>query len=291
MAYARMQAFSIVLLVILAAGAGYLSSRGGRFSLSIPRGLSVSTAFLPIVSGVLLELGYYANRRQGRRRLLLPRGEKPRPPFVTVANTLIFIYSTAVITLLGTHAAPPAGLDCAWRDKWTAMFRNKNVEAIRTIQQAFSCCGFKHSRDMAWPFPDKEHPDTGSCEKTFGHTNGCFGPWKAEEKRTAGLLMGVVGLVFIWQIAIIAISIKRGSWIHRIFPDRISRMIADEEHGNPDSQRAILFPAERYTDRIENASEDGDENQSGQRLPGILTDGDNAEGDAAREHENAWSGP
>jgi hypothetical protein len=79
------------------------------------------------------------------------------------------------------------------------MYSHKKVEGIRTIQQAFNCCGLKNSKDMAWPFPDKEHKVT-ACETTFGHSNGCFGPWKGEEQRVAGILMAVVGLVFIWQV-------------------------------------------------------------------------------------------
>lgn len=170
-----------------------------RFSVTISKGLSYSATLLPVISGLLLELGYDATRQQERRRLL-PRGETPRPPFVIVANTLIFIYSTVVITLLGTHAAPPAGSDCLLRDKWTDMFRHKNADAIRTIQQALSCCGLKNVHDMPWPFPDHDNPDGGLCQKTFGHTKGCLGPWKAEERRTAGFFMGVVGLVFVWQV-------------------------------------------------------------------------------------------
>jgi hypothetical protein len=83
------------------------------------------------------------------------------------------------------------------------MFSHKKVEQIRTIQDAFNCCGLKNSRDMAWPFPDKTH-DARSCETMFGHSNGCLGAWKGEEQRMAGLLMGMVGLVFIWQVSLFA---------------------------------------------------------------------------------------
>lgn len=173
-----------------------------RLSIPLSDGLAYATTLLPIVAGLLLEGGYDLTRVQERRRRR-PRGDTTRPPLVIVANTLIFIYSSVVITLLGTHAAPPASLDCALRERWTTMFSHKNVEGIRTIQEAFKCCGLKNSRDMAWPFPDKTH-DAFSCEKTFAHTNGCLGAWKGEEQRMAGLLMGMVGLVFIWQVTFTA---------------------------------------------------------------------------------------
>jgi hypothetical protein len=150
---------------------------------------------------LLLECGYDFTRRQERRQHL-GRGEIQRPPLVIIANTLIFIYSSVVITLAGTHAAPPSGLDCGLHERWQALFKHKNAEAIRKIQDAFKCCGFANPRDMAWPFPDKSH-DAHACEATYSErTTGCLGAWKAEEQQIAGLLMAVVGMVFIWQVSI-----------------------------------------------------------------------------------------
>jgi hypothetical protein len=128
----------------------------------------------------------------------MSRGEIQRPPIVIVANTIIFIYSTVVITLLGTHAAPPSGLNCSLHERWQKLFHNKDRDAIKTIQDAFNCCGFANSHDMAWPFPDKTH-SIHACETTFNRNRGCSDAWKAEEQQTAGLLIVVVGLVFIWQ--------------------------------------------------------------------------------------------
>jgi hypothetical protein len=162
------------------------------------------TTALPIISGLLLEGGYDFTRQQERRQRL-NRGEIQRPPLVIIANTIVFIYSTAVITLLGTHAAPPSGLDCGLHSRWLKLFKSKDSNAIRTIQDAFKCCGLTNSRDMAWPFPDKTH-DAHACESTFGRSNGCLGAWKAEEQRVAGLLIGVVCMVFLWQVRIHILS-------------------------------------------------------------------------------------
>lgn len=153
---------------------------------------------LPIISGILLECGYDLTRRQERRQHLT-RGEIKRPPLVILVKTIIFIYSTAVITLLGTHAAPSAELDCGLRSRWQTLFRQKDAGAIRAIQDAFQCCGLTNPQDMAWPFPDKSH-DQHACEKAFGRTSGCFGAWKGEEQQIAGMLIGVVCMVFMWQV-------------------------------------------------------------------------------------------
>ncbi|KAJ4356009.1 uncharacterized protein N0V89_004035 [Didymosphaeria variabile] len=280
MTYSRKQVvttISVVYLILVTALAGYAASFANKLSLPIPDGLAHATTVLPIVSGLLLQVGYDLTRRQERRKRL-NRGEIQRPPLVIIANTLIFIYSTVVITLLGTYAAPPSGLDCGLRERWETLYRHKYVEAVRTIQDAFMCCGFKNSRDMAWPFPDKTHKAT-ACEEAFGHTNGCLGPWKSEEQRMAGILMAVVALVFMWQVshyyyftafvpvtdnnkfAIIAIPTQRETWLHSVVPDRVSRMIADEEHtGNDGPHRAIdyLPNFNQYSDRVEEDNSDGD---------------------------------
>ncbi|KAH7359932.1 hypothetical protein BKA66DRAFT_426415 [Pyrenochaeta sp. MPI-SDFR-AT-0127] len=243
---------SVIVIIVAVGLAGYASSRANALSVPISGTLTGFTTALPVVAGLLLESGYDLTRRQERRQRL-SRGEIQRPPLVIIANTIIFIYSTVVITLLGTHAAPPSSLDCGLRVRWQTLFRQKDDEAIRKIQNAFECCGFTNPRDMAWPFPDKTH-DQHSCENAFHRNNGCMGAWKAEEQKLAGLLIGVVGMVFIWQFAIIAIPTQRESWLHRIAPDRISRMIADERNGgNDEPQRAIGYISSysRYSDRVE----------------------------------------
>jgi hypothetical protein len=176
----------------------YAASRSNNRSVPISDFLTGFTTVLPIIAGLLLECGYDFTRSQERRRHL-SRGQIQRPPLVIVANTIIFIYSTVVITLLGTHAAPSSGLDCGLRKRWETLFKTKDSTAIKKIQDAFSCCGLANPRDMAWPFPDRSH-DARACENAFGRSNGCLSAWKAEEQQIAGLLIGVVGMVFIWQV-------------------------------------------------------------------------------------------
>ena len=104
-----------------------------------------------------------------------------------------------VITLLGTYAAPESELSCKLDRRWNYLFAHKKDESIRTIQDVFKCCGYKNSHDQAWPFPDKSH-NIYACENAFGRKNGCLEAWKGEEKRIAGILMGMVALVFVWQV-------------------------------------------------------------------------------------------
>ena len=178
----------------------YATSRSLQLSLPIPRGLAYSTTTLPLFSALLLELGYVSTRRQQqqrqRKRQLL--ADSTHSPLVIIAHITVVIYSTAVITLLGTHATPSSELDCGLRERWVSLFRQKN-EVIRTIQDRFQCCGFKNPKDMAWPFADKNHR-ADACELDFGRDQGCLDAWKGEERRLAGILMAVVGLVSLWQV-------------------------------------------------------------------------------------------
>jgi len=260
MTYTRKQVvtcISVLYLVIAIALAGYAASRANARSVPISDTLAGFTTALPIVSGLLLECGYDFTRRQERRQRL-SRGGIQRPPLVIIANTLIFIYSSVVITLVGTHAAPPSGLDCGLRERWQTLFRKKDAAAIRQIQDAFNCCGFANSRDMAWPFPDKTH-DQHACENTYSRrASGCLGAWKAEEQHIAALFMTVVGMVFVWQLLIIVVPTHKESWLHRVAPERLSRMLADESHGDTESRRAIDYVTShnRYSDRIEDETEE-----------------------------------
>ena len=177
--------------------AAYGLSRTNRFSIPISDVLSSFTTALPVISGLLLGGGYELTRLQERHRGTA-RGQKPRPPFITIANTITLIYSTVVMTLLGTHAAPASGLRCGLEDTWQRMFSQKD-ETIKTIQDAFNCCGFVKPHDRAWPFPAGQIK-ADACEKSFKRTKGCLEPWKKEEQNVASLFMSVVGLVFIWQV-------------------------------------------------------------------------------------------
>ncbi|ORX99286.1 hypothetical protein BCR34DRAFT_139767 [Clohesyomyces aquaticus] len=250
MALTRKQVVTCISIVyLLAAAALYGSSRLSQLSIPLSSILSNLTTALPLVAGLLLEGSYDLTRRQEKRRHAA-RGSTPRPPLVIIANTLIFIYSSVVLTLLGTHAGPPSGLDCGLEQRWKNMFSLKDSEGIRAIQDAFECCGLVNSHDRAWPFQDKTH-DIHACETAFGRNTGCMGAWRREEQRMGGLLIGVVSMVLVWQLAIIAIPTNRSSWLHRVLPGRVSEILTDEEQATTNGRaRAIDYHSsyDRYRD-------------------------------------------
>jgi hypothetical protein len=83
------------------------------------------------------------------------------------------------------------------------------------------------------------------------------------------MMMAVVGLVFLWQITIIAVPTNRPSRLHRILPKQISRLIADEDQttNNQRPRRAIdyLPVSARYTDNPATEETEDEEETVGQR--------------------------
>ena len=176
----------------------YAASRASHLSLPIPKSLAGFTSSLPIIAGLVLEGGYeLTHRRTGRNRPI------PSPPpttlYTIIANVLILVYSTVVITLLGTHTGPTSSLLCGLDDRWLSLYRAKDGDAIRTIQDTLKCCGLHSKVDKAFPFPDKKNgPD--ACIKRFGWGQSCFESWRGVEQSMSDVLMGIVGLVVIWQV-------------------------------------------------------------------------------------------
>lgn len=70
------------------------------------------------------------------------------------------------------------------------------------------------------------------------------------------------------QFAIIAIPTQKESWLHSVAPDRISRMIADERHGDTEPRSAIDYiPGyNRYSDRIEEDDEPAENDRTGRAI-------------------------
>lgn len=176
----------------------YAASRASNLSLPIPKSLTGFTSSLPIIAGLLLEGSYdLTHRRSGRNRSV------PSPPptalYTIIANVLILVYSTVVITLLGTHTGPASSLLCNLNDRWQSLYRAKDGNAIKTIQDTFKCCGLHSTVDKAFPFPGGKN-GIDACKKSFGWTQSCFESWRGQEQSMSGVLMGVVGLVVVWQV-------------------------------------------------------------------------------------------
>lgn len=288
MPYTRRQivtTVSIVYLILLTAVAGYAASRASNLSLPIPKSLTGFTSSLPIIAGLLLEGSYnLTHSRSGRNRPL--SSPPPTTLYAIIANALILVYSTAVITLLGTHTGPASSLLCNLNDRWLSLYRAKDGDAIKTIQDTFKCCGLHSVVDKAYPFPDKKN-GVDACKKSFGRTISCFESWRGQEQGMSGVLMGVVGLVVIWQLVIAVAPSTRSPWLREIVAQPVEP-VDDEEQGRGNSpRRAIAYEDtdNRITeeDQSENENENGNEGRKAiegrtkNALPGERSNGGQAQ--------------
>lgn len=297
MPYTRRQVVttvSIVYVIILTVVASYAASRASKLSLPIPKSLGGLTSSLPVIAGLLLESSYRITHHHSKRNRPVP-SPPPTALYTIIANTLILVYSTVVITLLGTHTGPTSSLLCGLNDRWLSLYRAKDGDAIRTIQDTFKCCGLHKTYDKAFPFPGGEN-NIHSCEKRFGWKQSCFESWRGAEQSMSGVLMVVVGLVVIWQLAIVVAPSPR-SWFREILAQPIEPA-DDEEQGNSNSpRRAIAYQDadNRITeeeDQSENENENGNkrrkaiEGRAKDALPGERSNG----GQALPSHAaNEWT--
>jgi len=141
---------------------------------------------------------------------LAAKGQLQTSRIFQVVMTAMIVYETVLATLAGIHLSPEGSLTCALRERWEEMFRGKDEEGIRRIQDAFECCGFRSVRDMAWPFPDKGH-GSEVCAVRFERSGACVEPWKMEERKVAIMLLVVAVAVFVWQVSFMMTVLNRRS--------------------------------------------------------------------------------
>jgi len=105
------------------------------------------------------------------------------------------IYETVVATLALTHIIPTDALVCGLGDRWLKLFKAKDGDAVRAIQDSFKCCGFKTTKDNAFPFGQPS-----DCSEIFGYTRSCLKAWRKAEQVNAGLLLLVALVVFVLKV-------------------------------------------------------------------------------------------
>lgn len=124
-----------------------------------------------------------------------------------------------IATLAGTRIAPLGGLTCSLQERWTELFRSKDGDDVRKIQDAFECCGFRSTNDMAFPFPG-DGRGAGACVKAYGRDKACFEDWRGEERLVAGLMVAVAVGVFLWMVSVGELSDLGGQVLIIYPPDR-----------------------------------------------------------------------
>jgi hypothetical protein len=200
--------------VALAGYAWYLSS---RFTLPPSTATSILTTLLPLLS--------IASTRFSR---LPAEGSPWRALLVLLLTT---VGEGVLGTLAATHLTPST---CELEQVWRALYIHKNGPAVRTIQDAFECCGFRSLKDMAYPFPQADI-SPNNCMLSTKRTRSCLDSWQGEEQLIGGLMLLVVILTFFMRI--VALMAMTGTFKRLPSWYRAPRLISDEAHEHEARER------------------------------------------------------
>ncbi|KAH7386259.1 hypothetical protein BKA64DRAFT_711489 [Cadophora sp. MPI-SDFR-AT-0126] len=238
--------FAVPLLLLVLTGiAGYAYTQIRALSLPIPKALALLTVVLPLITGISAQGTYGLVRRANNEPYQLTI------PLIAVIGFQL-IYETVIATLALTHMIPPSALNCELGTRWQMLWRMKDANAVRTIQDALNCCGFNTVLDRSWPFEDPT-----ACSKTFNRNQPCVRPWRRSEQNMAGLLLLVAVIVFIIKVlSLISLltsnSFSQSRWARPFKQIGHARHVEEadepEEDNSATVRRLIEDNAEEYHD-------------------------------------------
>lgn len=194
-----------------------------------PTPLAAFTMVLPPVSGLAFEqLTRWVRRTQRGSGIGLVH---------LAALTALTIYITVVATLSGTFLPSRDPTTCFLENQWRHLFQNKDERRIRTIQDTFSCCGFRTVLDMPWPFPSRHHGvEAATCTRQTQRKSSCLAPWMSEQQAAAGILLAVACGVFAWVVVALAVTMR-----HRASDaSRFEELAGDEDQSRSRRRTAVL---------------------------------------------------
>jgi len=230
-------------------------------SLPIPHVLAAFNLVLPFITGLSFQTLTLRSSKLSNPKASTSTNQRPLYNITVLA---LFIYDTVIATLIGTYIAPIGSLRCGLDDKWQELWHTRDGKSIKRIQDAFECCGLHSAVDRAYPFPGKG-VGVDACKNTFGLVVACFERWREEERGIAGLMMGVVLGVSIWQILVVLVPTGSGSWVAGVERD---------EENQTNGQREVGYPPRgsgRYFDNPEETEESVD-NREGAIQPSFQRD-------------------
>ncbi|KAF2768672.1 hypothetical protein EJ03DRAFT_273808 [Teratosphaeria nubilosa] len=189
-------AISVLYLLALTIIGAFALHTAHAYSQPIPDILCALTVALPPLAGVALETILSCHTH------LATKGQLQTSRIFQVVVLFFITYETVLATLAGTHISPSGSLNCALRERWQNMFRVKDGEGIRAIQDAFQCCGLESVRDMAFPFPSaSEGRDADACVVAYHRDRACLDAWRGQERQVAIMLLVVPVAVFAWKVS------------------------------------------------------------------------------------------
>lgn len=118
------------------------------------------------------------------------------------------------------------------------MWMEHDADAIRAIQDALGCCGFRSVKDMAWPFPrGKSGEEAGTCAKKFEREVACREPWQKAMAAAAGGDFGVlVGALVLQGLPWLLVKLLGRDGFRGVLKV-LGRLFGRSDHEEPQEER------------------------------------------------------
>ncbi|KAK8183904.1 hypothetical protein BC567DRAFT_246567 [Phyllosticta citribraziliensis] len=210
MAYSKRQivtALSVVYLLILTVLACYAHTSVQRYSLPLSSWISGLLIITPFLTGIIVD-----------------RLTRIRPTSHTSALTI------SPSASYGTFPGPDNDRGGGGGGVPRAVLQLLPRHHLRTQLSALGLTVFLTAMaslaspvyDMAWPFARHAGGVTerSRCRQMYGRETSCYGVWEEEERRTAGIVIGVTAGVWLWKMLVLFTPRHRPSWLstHRTPP-------------------------------------------------------------------------
>ncbi|KAL8934320.1 MAG: hypothetical protein Q9216_005969 [Gyalolechia sp. 2 TL-2023] len=219
------------------------------------------------------------------------------PAWILPAGFVVLVvYETVIATLAITQMMPSDVTTCGLSQRWQSLWSTHNAEAIKRIQDAHNCCGFKTKKDRAWPFAGDHGAD--KCSIMYAREQNCLSGWRRDQQINAGLVLLVAIGTFLIKGGVLVLYRGRGPLMQRVRRGYTALTAGenDVEDGiRPQEPRRSQGRIEApYRDEVasDSGTEDVDSQREGQaRAQGSSRDQHGnmiVQPSGIREHENEW---
>ncbi|KFY57696.1 hypothetical protein V497_05338 [Pseudogymnoascus sp. VKM F-4516 (FW-969)] len=178
-----------------------------------------------------------------------------RPPNLPAFTTLLTLLTT-LETALATWAITYLPSSCGLEERWSALYRSKDANAIKRIQDQWSCCGFNSIKDRAWPFLHGEN-GVRQCHLLLERNTACAAPWGEEEKKMAGVLVGVTVAVFVIKIVVLGTQMRSTAWTRPAWMRFLGGLEADDSRGGIEGERLLIGEGARIEEEYHDEENGG----------------------------------
>ncbi|KAL6855284.1 hypothetical protein ACO1O0_006424 [Amphichorda felina] len=280
--------FYLLVSVVLFAVAVVVHFNSLSLSLPISPAISILVAILPI-AGFLNAYIHPSTLYTSHHQPPSPSSSSsPSPsarllqlaPFVL--QTLQALITAILATLLLERTVPSPSQSCILEGRWAESYRTHDADAIRTVQDALSCCGLNSLRDRAYPFQRDGAPST--CAETYGRDAACRDPWARAMRTNAGVDLGVVLAVGLLQILGLLMMREGKNWWTAW---RVGRWA--QAMGERGSRRPLLTGLEEVDEEQADATARSNDERGRQGYGSTGHEGDGPRVEPSTIHErNAW---